>query len=169
MRWHGTLINCHLEVAIVWSCSVTSEPRLYSRSAVSKDTGRKSVVSSGAPTTSCSPRVEMTTKYVVGELRLCPPPLSLNTSVSPLFASPPVPTCCPAVAACVEPLKCPPSAAVHRALSRRESHRLVPTPARTAGLRRGHCWPLYPLLEHTDRPAPAVHGHWVAGLQPGLV
>lgn len=100
---------------------------------------------------------------------LCLPLLSSNTSVSPLFASPPVPTCCPAVAACVEPLKCPPSAAVHRALSRRESHRLVPTPARAAGLRRGHCRPLHPLLEHTDRPAPAVHRHWVAGLQPGLV
>lgn len=100
---------------------------------------------------------------------LCLKLLSSKTGVSPLFASPPVLTCCPAAAACVEPLKCPPSAAVHRALSRRESHRLVPTPARAVGLRRGHCRPLHPLLEHTDRPAPAVHRHWVAGLQPGLV
>lgn len=42
------------------------------------------------------------------------------------------------VVACVEPLECPPSAAVHRALGCSEGHRLVTTPTRPAGLWRRH-------------------------------
>lgn len=73
------------------------------------------------------------------------------------------------LASCLEPLKRPPSAAVHRALGCRKGHRLVSSPARTFGVRRWNCGPLYPLLEHADRTAAAVHRHWLPGLQPGLV
>lgn len=89
VRWHGTPTNCRLGVAIEWSCSVTSEPRPFNRSAVSRDTGRKSAASSGAQTTNCSPQVETTTRYVAGRfrLRVCSPP-GQRPRVSPLCASP---------------------------------------------------------------------------------
>lgn len=69
----------------------------------------------------------------------------------------------------VEPLKCPPSAAVHGALSCSEGHRLVSSPTRPVGLWRRHSRSLHPLLEHSDWPASAVHRHRLSGLQPGLV
>lgn len=75
----------------------------------------------------------------------------------------------PSLVTCVEPLERPPGAAVHGALGRGESHRLVSPPARPAGLRGRHRRPLHPLLEHSDRPAVTVHRHRLSGLQPGLV
>lgn len=69
----------------------------------------------------------------------------------------------------VEPLERSACTAVHRALGCSEGHCLVASPAWLAGLWRRHSWPLYPLLEYTDRAALAMHWHWLAGLQPGLV
>lgn len=53
VRWHGMRTSCRLGAATALYCSATSEPRLSSQSAVSKDTDRKSAGSSGAQTTSC--------------------------------------------------------------------------------------------------------------------
>ena len=83
----------------------------------------------------------------------------------------PSPTCFTllSAAARVEPLQRPPGAAVHRALGCSEGHRLVSPPARLTGLWWRHRRPLHPLLEHSDRPAAAVHRHRLSSLQPGLV
>jgi hypothetical protein len=77
-------------------------------------------------------------------------------------------SCCPAAAG-LEPFKPEPRAAVHRAPGSREGHRLVPSPARLAGIGRRHSRPLHPLLEHTHWPAAAVHRHGLPSVQLGLV
>lgn len=69
----------------------------------------------------------------------------------------------------VESLFTQPSADVHGPPGRSQSHRLVPPPTRPAGLRGWNSGSLYPILEHLNLTATAVHGYWVSGLQPGLV
>lgn len=162
--WRGTPTSCRLEAAIVWSCSGTSERHLCSRSAVSRATGRKSAGSSGARTTSCWLQVETITRWAEEGSYLFLRRLNWMNGEQPNVLHFPV-----SIATCVEPLKRAARAAIHRALGCSEGHRLVAPPARPAGLRWRHGWPLHPLLEHSDRPAAAVHRHRLSGLQPGLV
>lgn len=69
----------------------------------------------------------------------------------------------------VEQLQSAPCAAVQRSSGRCEGHRLVSSPARPAGLRRGNGGPLPSLLEHSDRTGVTEYRHRLTGLQPGLV
>jgi len=160
--WRGTQTSCRLGAVTVWSCSGTSELRLFSPSVVSKGTDRKYVDSSGARTTNCWHQVEMITRY---EGRISSFPLSaahVHVSVPSLCYLPPAVTR-------MEPLERPACAAVHRALGSSEGHRVVASPARPFGLWRRHSRPLHPLLEHSDWPAPAMHRHRLSSLQSGLV
>ncbi len=69
----------------------------------------------------------------------------------------------------VEQLQPAPGAAVQRSSGRCEGHRLVSSPARSPGLRRGNGGPLPSLLEHSDRTGVTEYRHRLTGLQPGLV
>ncbi len=69
----------------------------------------------------------------------------------------------------LESLECVTDAAVHRTPGRSKGHRLVSSPTRAAGLRRGNGRPLHPLLEHSHSAATAVYRHRLTSLQPGLV
>lgn len=75
----------------------------------------------------------------------------------------------PCPAAGVEQLQPSPRAAVQRPPGGSEGHRLVPPPTRAAGVGGRHRRPLPALLEHSDGSGAAEHGHWLAGLQPGVV
>lgn len=50
-----------------------------------------------------------------------------------------------------------------------EGNRLVATSSRAAGQRGRHSGSLHTLLEYADGSAHAVRGHWLAGVQSGLV